>query len=216
MKRQFCIIGCGRFGATVANKLTELGCEVMVIDTDEETIQNIANDVTYAVQADATDENSLKSIGVRNFDVVIISIGENIQSSILVTLMVKELGIKHIVAKAQNELHGKVLSKIGANRIVYPEKEMGIRIAKNLVSDNILDYIELAPDYSIMEVLALEEWLGKNLMEINMRAKYGVNVMAIKHGTEINIAVTADNTIKEGDILVVIGHNDDLKKIENA
>lgn len=216
MKRQFCIIGCGRFGATVANKLTELGCEVMVIDTDEETIQNIANDVTYAVQADATDENSLKSIGVRNFDVVIISIGENIQSSILVTLMVKELGVKHIVAKAQNELHGKVLSKIGANRIVYPEKEMGIRIAKNLVSDNILDYIELAPDYSIMEVLTLEEWLGKNLMEINMRAKYGVNVMAIKHGTEINIAVTADNTIKEGDILVVIGHNDDLKKIENA
>jgi trk system potassium uptake protein TrkA len=216
MKRQFCIIGCGRFGATVANKLTELGCEVMVIDTDEETIQNISNDVTYAVQADATDENSLKSIGVRNFDVVIISIGENIQSSILVTLMVKELGVKHIVAKAQNELHGKVLSKIGANRIVYPEKEMGIRIAKNLVSDNILDYIELAPDYSIMEVLALEEWLGKNLMEINMRAKYGVNVMAIKHGTEINIAVTADNTIKEGDILVVIGHNDDLKKIENA
>jgi len=216
MKRQFCIIGCGRFGATVANKLTELGCEVMVVDTNEETIQNIANDVTYAVQADATDENSLKSIGVRNFDVVVISIGENIQSSTLVTLMVKELGVKHIVAKAQNELHGKVLSKIGANRIVYPEKEMGIRIAKNLVSDNILDYIELAPDYSIMEVLALDEWLGKNLIEINMRAKYGVNVMAIKHGTEINIAVTADIVIKEGDILVVIGHNDDLKKIENA
>lgn len=216
MKRQFCIIGCGRFGATVANKLTELGCEVMVVDTNEETIQNIANDVTYAVQADATDENSLKSIGVRNFDVVVISIGENIQSSTLVTLMVKELGVKHIVAKAQNELHGKVLSKIGANRIVYPEKEMGIRIAKNLVSDNILDYIELAPDYSIMEVLALDEWIGKNLIEIDMRAKYGVNVMAIKHGTEINIAVTADITIKEGDILVVIGHNDDLKKIENA
>jgi len=216
MKRQFCIIGCGRFGATVADKLTELGCEVMVVDTDEETIQNISNDVTYAVQADATDENSLKSIGVRNFDVVVISIGENIQSSILVTLMVKELGVKHIIAKAQNELHGKVLSKIGANRIVYPEKEMGIRIAKNLVSNNILDYIELAPDYSIMEVLALEEWLGKNLIELDMRAKYGVNVMAIKHGTEINIAVTADIVIKEGDILVVIGHNDDLKKIENA
>ncbi len=216
MKKQFCIIGCGRFGETVANKLTELGYEVMVVDTDEEKIQNISNDVTYAVQADATDENSLKSIGVRNFDVVIISIGENIQSSILVTLMVKELGVKHIVAKAQNELHGKVLSKIGANRIVFPEKEMGIRIAKNLVSDNILDYIELAPDYSIMEVLALDEWLGKNLIELNMRAKYGVNVMAIKHGTEINIAFTADIEIKEGDILVVIGHNDDLKKIENA
>ncbi len=128
--------------------------------------------------------------------------------------MAKELGVKFVVAKAQNELHGKVLYKIGADRVVFPEREMGIRIAKNLVSDNILDYIELAPDYSIMEVVALPEWLGKTLKEINMRSSYGINVMAIKHGMDINIAVGPDDQIKEGDVLVVIGHNDDLKKIE--
>ncbi len=214
MKKQFVAIGCGRFGSSVALKLMELGYEVMVVDKNEETIQNIADKVTYAVQADATDENTIKSLGIRNFDVAIISIGANIQSSILVTLMAKELGVKYVVAKAQNELHGKVLYKIGADRVVFPEREMGIRIANNLVSDNILDYIELAPDYSIMEVVALPEWLGKSLKEINMRSTYGINVMAIKHGLDINIAVGPDDQIKEGDVLVVIGHNDDLKNIE--
>lgn len=214
MKKQFVAIGCGRFGSSVALKLMELGYEVMVVDKSEETIQNIADKVTYAVQADATDENTIKSLGIRNFDVAIISIGADIQSSILVTLMAKELGVKYVVAKAQNELHGKVLYKIGADRVVFPEREMGIRIAKNLVSDNILDYIELAPDYSIMEVVALPEWLGKSLKEINMRSTFGINVMAIKHGIDINIAVGPDDQIKEGDVLVVIGHNDDLKKIE--
>lgn len=214
MKKQFVTIGCGRFGSSVALKLMELGYEVMIVDKSEETIQNIADQVTYAVQADATDENTIKSLGIRNFDVAIISIGADIQSSILVTLMAKELGVKYVVAKAQNELHGKVLYKIGADRVVFPEREMGIRIAKNLVSDNILDYIELAPDYSIMEVVALPEWLGRSLKDINMRSSFGINVMAIKHGVDINIAVGPDDLIKEGDVLVVIGHNDDLKKIE--
>lgn len=216
MKKQFVIIGCGRFGTSVAQKLTELGSEVMVVDRNEETIQNISDEVTYAVQADATDENALKSLGIRNFDVAVITIGQDIQSSILVTLMVKELGVKHIVAKAQNSLHAKVLYRIGADRVVFPEREMGMRIAKNLVSDNILDYIELAPDYSIVEVIALDEWVGKSLKELNIRARYGINVMAIKNGLDINIAVDADETINEGDILVVIGHNDDLNKIEHS
>lgn len=211
MKKQFVAIGCGRFGSSVALKLMDLDNEVMVVDKNEEIIQNIADKVTYAVQADATDENTIKSLGIRNFDVAIISIGEDIQSSILVTLMAKELGVKYVVAKAQNELHGKVLYKIGADRVVFPEREMGIRIAKNLVSDNILDYIELAPDYSIMEVVALAEWLGKSLKEINMRSTFGINVMAIKHGLDINIAVGPDDLVKEGDVLVVIGHNEDLK-----
>jgi len=216
MKKQFVAIGCGRFGSSVALKLMDLGNEVMVVDKNEETIQNIADQVTYAVQADATDENTIKALGIRNFDVAIISIGEDIQSSVLVTLMAKELGVKYVIAKAQNDLHGKLLYKIGADRVVFPEREMGIRIAKNLVSDNILDYIELAPDYSIMEVVALPEWLGKNLKEINMRSTYGINVMAIKQGIDINIAVAADDLINEGDVLVVIGHNEDLKKIEKA
>ncbi len=216
MKKQFVAIGCGRFGSSLALKLMELGAEVMVIDKSEEVIQSIADKVTYAVQADVTDENTLKSLGIRNFDVAIISIGADIQSSILVTLVAKEVGINYVVAKAQNELHSKVLYKIGADRVVFPEREMGIRIANNLVSDNILDYIQLAPDYSIMEILALEEWHDKSLKEINMRGTYGINVMAIKKSTTINIAVGPDDLIKAEDVLVVIGHNDDLKKIENS
>jgi trk system potassium uptake protein TrkA len=213
MKKQFVVIGCGRFGTSVAHKLTELDCEVMVIDQNEEIIQNLSNVVTHAVQADATDENALKSLGIRNFDVAIVTIGGDIQASILVTLIVKELGVKHIVAKAQNDLHAKVLYRIGADRIVFPERDMGARVAKNLVSENILDYIELSPDYSIVEVVALKDWVGKSLKELNFRAQYGINVMAIKNGLNLNIAVKADEKIKHGDILVVIGHNEDLDKI---
>ncbi len=130
MDKQFVVIGCGRFGSSVALKLTELGSEVMVVDNNEDTIQSISDKVIHAVQADATDENSINALGIRNFDVAIITIGSNIQSSILVTLMVKELGVKHIIAKAMNELHAKVLYRIGADRVVFPEREMGVRIAK--------------------------------------------------------------------------------------
>ncbi|MCK5762807.1 MAG: TrkA family potassium uptake protein, partial [Clostridiales bacterium] len=175
MKKQYVIIGCGRFGTSVANKLTELGSEVMVIDKNEDIIQQLSDTLTYAVQADPTDENTLKSLGIRNFDVAIVAIGEDIQASILVTLMIKELGVKQIIAKAQNDLHAKVLYRIGADRVVFPEREMGIRVAKNLISENVLDFIELAPEYSIVEVIALEEWIGKSLKELNVRARHGIN-----------------------------------------
>ncbi|MBI9013909.1 MAG: TrkA family potassium uptake protein [Clostridiales bacterium] len=214
MNKQFVIIGCGRFGSSVAKKLYELGSEVMAVDSSEETIQSIADSVTHAVQADATDENALKAIGIRNFDVAVITIGANIQASIMVTLMVKELGIKHIVAKAQNEMHAKVLYKIGADRVVFPEREMGVRVAKNLVSNKILDYIELSPDYTIAEVTPLKAWVGKSLLELNIRAQHGINVIAIKNPDGININVGPHELITEHDILVVIGHNDDIRKVE--
>ncbi len=212
--RQFAVIGCGRFGSSVARTLYSLGYDVMAIDRNEDVIQSIADSVTHAVQADATDEASIKSLGIRNFDVVVVTIGSDIQSSILITLIVKELGVKYVIAKAQNDLHGKVLYKSGADRVVFPERDMGVRVAHNLVSSNILDYIELAPDYSIMEIAALQEWEGKSLLDINMRGKYGINVMAIKHGTEINISPTASDRIHKDDILVVVGNNDDLQRIE--
>lgn len=216
MKKQFVIIGCGRFGTSVAKKLNELGCEVMAVDRSEETIQSIADEVTFAVQADATDENAIKALGIRNFDVAVVTIGGDIQASIMVTLMVKELGIKHIVAKAQNEMHAKVLYRIGADRVVFPEREMGVRVAKNLVSNKILDYIELSPDYTIVEVRPLKGWIGKSLLELNIRAKFGINVIAIKNSDGININVRPNETINPLDVLVVIGHNDDIKKVESA
>lgn len=216
MDKQFVIIGCGRFGSSVAKKLSELGCEVMAVDASQETIQGISESVMYAVQADATDENALKALGIRNFDVAVITIGANIQASIMVTLMVKEMGIKHIVAKAQNEMHAKVLYKIGADRVVFPEREMGVRVAKNLVSNKILDYIELSPDYTIVEVTPLKNWIGKSLMDIGARNAYGINVIAIKNSKGININVSPNELINEHDILVVIGHNDDIRKVESA
>ena len=216
MDKQFVVIGCGRFGEALSTKLVELGKEVMVVDVNEEIIQNISQTVTYAVQADATDENSIKSLGISNFDVAVISIGANIQASLLVTLMVKELGVKKVIAKAQNELHAKILYKIGADRVVFPEREMGIRVAKNLVSKNVLDFIEFAPDYSVMEILVLDDWVDKTLIEIDMRSRYGINVMAIKHGEDINISLIGTYKIKKDDVLIVIGNNSDLQKIERA
>lgn len=216
MKKQFVVIGCGRFGSSVAEKLSELGCEVMAIDPSEETVQKISESVTYAIQADASDENALKAVGIRNFDVAVISIGADIQASIMVTLMVKELGIKHIVAKAQNEMHAKVLYKIGADRVVFPEREMGVRVAKNLVSNKILEYIELSEDYTIVEIPPLKSWIGKSLLDLQIRASYGLNVIAMKSEEGININVSPNALIEETDVLVVIGHNDDIKKIEGS
>ncbi|MGB9839710.1 potassium channel family protein [Thermovenabulum sp.] len=214
--KQFVVIGLGRFGSSVAKTLYKLGYDVLGIDSSEEIVQSMADSITHAVQADATDENTMKALGIRNFDVGIVSIGNDIQSSILVTLILKELGLKYVVAKANNELHGKVLYKIGADRVVFPERDMGIRVAHNLVSSNILDYIELSPDFSIVEIEALPEWYNKTLRNLDMRVRYGLNVMAIKRSDDIIVAPGADDTILEKDILVVVGKNKDIEKIEKS
>ncbi|RKD23816.1 potassium uptake system protein [Ammoniphilus oxalaticus] len=212
--RAFAVVGMGRFGSSVAKTLYEMGYDVMAIDTDEEKIQDHIQSVTYAVQADSTDEQALKELGMRNFDVVVVAIGEDIQASILSTLILKELGVKKVVVKAQSERHGKVLYKIGADRVVFPERDMGARVANNLVSPGILDFIELAEDYSVAEIAATTGMIGKDLVTLDIRARFGVNVMAIKSGENINIAPNAEDVIQEDDVLVVIGHNSDLKRLE--
>jgi len=212
--KQFIVVGLGRFGSSLATTLYNAGYDVMGVDSDQEIIQNIVDNITHAVQADATDENTLKALGARNFDVAIVSIGGNIQASILVTLILKEIGIKYVVAKAQNELHGKVLYKIGADRVVFPERDMGIRVAHNLVSSNILDYIELSPEYSIVEITAIPAWFDKSLRQLDMRIKYGLNVMAIKRHNDVIISPHADDMILKGDVLVVVGQKRDIEKLE--
>lgn len=212
--KQYVVIGCGRFGSSVAKTLCKLGYDVLVVDKDPEKIQELAEYVTHAVQADAIDENALRTIGVRNFDVAVVTIGSDIQASIMGTLLAKDLGVKKVIAKAQNELHGKVLYKIGADKVIFPERDMGVRVAHNLVSTNILDVIEFAPDYSIIEVVALKDWEEKNLRDLELPKKYGVNVMAIKTDDKINISPYADDVVKHGDILIIIGHNDNLKQLE--
>ncbi|KXS42672.1 trk system potassium uptake protein TrkA [Candidatus Frackibacter sp. WG12] len=211
--KQFIVIGLGRFGTSVAATLAEQGHDVLAIDRDEDPIQEISNLVTHAVQADATDEDSLKTLGVNNFDVAVVSIGDDVHSNILATLVLKELGVPYVVVKAQDNLHGKVLSKIGADKIVYPERDMGTRVAHNLVTSNVLDYIELAPDYSIIEVRATTKLVGKTLRELALRVKFGVNVIAIKKGDDINVTPEADDRIEAGDILVVMGKDEGLDKL---
>lgn len=214
--KQFVVIGIGRFGSALAQRLYELGHEVLAIDSDEEEIQKVSDKVTHAVTADASDENVLRSLGVRNFDVGIVSIGSDIQSSIIITLMLKDMGVKYVVAKAQNDLHAKVLYKIGADRVVFPERDMGERVAHNLIATNILEFIELSPEFSIIEFSIPHAWVGKNLRDLNLRVKYGVNVVALKNAkTElINAAPKADDALTEDTVLVVIGDNDDLKRLE--
>lgn len=214
VKKQFVIIGLGRFGSSVAETLYGLGNDVLVIDKDEDLIQDISDKVTHAVQMDATDEGALRTLGLRNFDVAVVTIGSNIQASVMVTLLVKELGVKYIIAKGNSDLHAKVLYKIGADRVILPEKDMGVRVAHNLVSESILDFIELSPDYSIMEIEAPEEWKNKTISELKLRSKYGINVMAIKRDDEINLSPPADFVVESKDIFVAIGSAEDLSKLE--
>ncbi|TCX48920.1 TrkA family potassium uptake protein [Dehalobacter sp. 14DCB1] len=212
--KQFVVVGVGRFGESVATSLYKAGHEVLVIDNSEKAIQDIADRVTHAIQLDARDEEALKRLGIRNFDVAIVAIGDDIQSNILVSVILKELGVKRVVAKAKDALHGRVLEKIGVDRIVYPERDMGIRVAHNITSTNdLLDYIELSPDYSIIEVYAPKEFMDKTLGKLNLRAKYQVSVIAIKSAEEIIAAPGAEALIKQGDILVVIGSNQAISNL---
>ncbi|WP_025028579.1 potassium channel family protein [Caldalkalibacillus mannanilyticus] len=214
MKKQFAVIGLGRFGGSICKTLIELGHEVLAIDTSEHKVSQFANIVTQAVQLDSTDEIALREIGIRNFDHVIVAIGDNIQASILTTLILKEFELPFITVKAQNDYHEKVLSKIGATKVIHPERDMGVRIAHNLISENVLDFIELSPDYSLVEIKASEKMVGKSLLQLNIRAKYGCNIMAIKTGEELNISPRAEDVIEPNDILVVIGANKDISKFE--
>ncbi|HZH93892.1 MAG TPA: TrkA family potassium uptake protein [Tissierellaceae bacterium] len=211
--KSFAVIGCGRFGSAVAKTLFELGNEVLAIDGDMDVVDNIAGHVTHAMQADVMDEGVLKELGLGNFDVVVISIGSDLQASIMATLIVKELGVGKIVAKAQSELHGKVLKKIGADKVIFPERDMGIRVAHNLASNSIVDYIELSPDYSIMEIEAVSKWYDKTLEELRLRNKYHVTVMAIKRGEDVSVSPGPTYKIHRGDILVALGSTDAINDI---
>lgn len=213
-KKQFVVIGLGRFGSTLAKTVYELGHDVLAIDKDEEKVQDIADHVTHAIQMDATDENALKNVGLRNFDVAVVTIGTDIQASIMATLLTKEMGVNFIIAKAHNEQHAKVLAKIGADKVILPEQDMGVRVAHNLVSSNILDYIELSSEYSIMEIEVLDEWDSTSLKDLELRKKYGINIVAIKDGNNINVSPNAEDMIRKGDIMVALGSVGDLRKIE--
>ncbi len=212
--KSYIVIGLGRFGSEVARKLHELGCEVLAIDSKSELVQQLSNEVTHAVVADAQDKEVLRAVGARNFDCAIVAIGDSLADSVLATMNLKELGVPHIVCKAHDETHRQVLTKLGADQVVIPERENAARLARSLSSTNVLDYIELSDEYGIIEVPAPKRWLDKSLKELNVRAKLGVNIIAVKREGQINVSPAADYVILAGDIVVVLGDTDALNTVQ--
>jgi len=215
MKKQFVVIGLGRFGGTVSRELTRLGYEVMGLDRDMRKVQEYASILPYVYQADTTDENVLKELGVQNMDHAIVSIGDDLQASILTTLILKDLGVPTVTAKATSEYHRRVLERIGADHIVQPERDTGVRVAHQLTNKNLVDYLELSPEFSLVEVLAPKEMHGQTLKQLNIRARYGCNIVAIRReDNRVIVSPLADEKILLGDILVIIGSNQDINRFE--
>ncbi len=225
--RQFAVIGLGRFGFSVAKTLSEKGHQVLGIDINEDTVQDLSEIATQSICADATDEKALKAIGIDHVDVAIVGMGDDIEASILTTLILKEMGVKEIVAKAVTEEHRRVLQKVGATKVIAPEKDMGIRIANGLTSPTVIEHIELSEDSSIAEVIPPSEYLNKSLRDIDIRKKYGLNIIAIKkklkivtkggdvkEEQKINVAPEPGDTIREGDILIVVGTNEHIEEFK--
>ena len=212
--KSYIVIGLGRFGAQAAKRLCELGCEVLAIDRNAELVQPISGMVTQAVVGDARDKEVLRALGAKDFECAIVAIGTNLADSVLATMNLKELGVPYIVCKASDETHRQVLMKLGADRVVIPEQEQADRLAKSLSSPNVLEYIELSDEHGIVEIPAPKSWQGKSLKELNVRAKLGVNIIAIETDGNINVSPSADYKITQNDIMVVLGDTAALEAVQ--
>lgn len=212
--KSYIVIGLGLFGAEVARKLCTLGCEVLAMDIHSGFVNQVAGDVTHAVVADGRDKDVLRALGAGNFDCAIIAIGDDLSASVLTVMNLKELGVPYIVCKAHDETHRRVLEKLGVDRVVIPECEFGGKLARSLSAHNVLDYIELSEEYGILEVPAPKTWVGKTILELNVRAKLGVNIIAVKNEQTTNVSPSANYKITAGDIMVVLGDNKALEAVQ--
>ena len=212
--KSYVVIGLGRFGSAIARQLCQLGAEVLAMDVHPDLVQQVANDVTHAVVGDARDKEILRALGVREMDCAVIAIGENLATSVLTVMNLKELGVPYVVCKAHDETHRRVLEKLGVDRVVIPEQEHAQRLGRSLFSHNVLDYIELSQDYGILEVPAPKNWVSKSLKELNVRAKMGVNIIAVRSENKVNVSPSADYRIQEGDLMVVLGDNLALEAVQ--
>lgn len=213
--KEYIVIGLGRFGSSVAKQLEANGCKVLAVDSNEKRVRQVAEYVTLAMCMDITNEDSIQELGVKNFDGAVISIGHNLEAAVLATIWAKEQGVTQVIAKAYDEMQGKILTKVGADEIVYPERETGIHLANNLAFNNLVDAIELTTDYSIIDVPVLNEWIGKNLKELKLREKYKVNVIGIKRNGQLILNPSADDPTVKNDVFVLLGTNNTLKKLAN-
>lgn len=215
MEKQYAVLGLGSFGESVALTLENMGCDVLVMDDSYEKIQEISDKVSYAMKADVADPEALQSLGGRNLDGVVIAVSENLEAGIMATMLCKEMGIPLVVAKAKNSLQGAILERVGADRIVYPEIEMGSRVAKSLVSREFMDWIELSKDYSMVEIAVPDKWAGRSLAEVSARERLGINVVGIIVDGKIDVTPDPQKPLPEGGILIVIGTNEVLEKFDS-
>lgn len=214
LNKTYAVFGLGRYGLSVAKELVNSGAEVIAIDNDETRVNLAASELPFCKCADTTDIEVLKRLGISNVDTVIIAIGENIESSVMSVMLCKELGVKNVIAKISNEMHSKILIKVGADKVVFPEKDSGIRLAKNLISSGFVDAIELTDNIAMIELNVKNEWLGKTLLELNLRKKYSLNVIAIKEGKNINIEIDPKLPLSSNMKLIVIGNTSKISKLK--
>ena len=203
-KTQYLVVGLGRFGSAVATTLAKQGMQVLAIDRSMESVEAHRSLLTDVLRADATDEGALRQLGAGNFDVAIVNIGDDVKSSCVATMHLKELGVPYIVAKAYDDFHGRMLTRLGADKVIFPERDMGQRVAHNLVSEKIMDFIELSPDYSLMEMRPRPEWVGVPLRELNLRGKHRINVVAVRSGGQVNAMPQPDTVIGADDVMLVV------------
>ena len=212
-EKSYAVIGLGQFGMSVAETLAESDCDVLAIDAREENIQEIADKVTYAVRADVREPEVLRALGVQNVDVAVIAVAENMEASIMATMQAKELGVPYVLAKAMNALHGKILEKIGADKVIYPEQSMGLRVARNLMSGGFLDVFELSTEFSMAEFPVPTEWIGKSLQELQLRESHDINIIAIKVGDDVEINLDPVKPLEADWHLMAIGKNKVLERL---
>lgn len=213
IKKTYAVFGLGRYGRAVAKELVENGAEVLAVDIDEDLVNDAMGEIPYCKCADVTDEDVIKQLGIANVDVVIIAIATNLEASVMATVLCKEAGVKTVIAKCSNEMNCKILSKVGADRVVFPESESGIRLAKNLLSDGFIDLVELSKDVSMMELDVRPEWEGKNLIELNLRRKYSMNIVAIIKDNEVCVNVEPEKPLEKSMKLIVIANVSKLSKL---
>ena len=214
--KQYAVLGLGIFGSTVATTLAEYGCEVIAVDQDESCVERVADEVTKAVVANVTDQEELRAIGIEDIDVAIVAIGTHLEEAVLATMNLKELGVPYVIAKAKNKQFMKILEKVGANKVIRAEKDRGLKVAKRLLRKSIVDLVELDEDYSVVEIKAPLDWVGKNFIDLNIRRVYNMNIIGIKHGDEdhLSLDVAPEYVIQNGDHFLVIGKTKELERFD--
>ena len=214
MKKAYAVFGLGRYGIAVARELVSNGLEVIAVDADERIVNAAANELPICKCADITDPDVIRQLGISNVDVVIIAMANNLEASVMAVTLCKEIGVKTVIAKSANEMHQKILTRVGADKVVFPENESGIRLAKNLLSSGFVDMVSLAKNVSMIELDIKPEWTGKNLIELNLRKKYSINVVAVRRGESVSVDIDPHAPLREEDKLIVIANTEKLSKLK--